>query len=107
MEDFDMVQKMLVLCETETGTQINELRQHGKMFNRIQVLEDGRVPAQKARDWNICGQKKRITRILKMFNSTAQHSNHQQLCPRAKFYTQSRTTHARAGALVFFLLILP
>ena len=32
------------------------------MLMRIQVLEDGRVPAKKARSWKIEGQKKRITR---------------------------------------------
>ena len=37
-------------------------KEHGKMFKRIQVLEDGRVPAKKARDWKIAGPKKRITR---------------------------------------------
>ena len=37
-------------------------KEHGKMLKRIQVPEDGRVPAKKARDWKIEGQKKRITR---------------------------------------------
>ena len=32
------------------------------MLKRILVPEDGRVPAKKARDWKIQGQKKRITR---------------------------------------------
>ena len=35
---------------------------YGKMLKRIQVLEDGRVPAQEARNWRIEGQKRRITR---------------------------------------------
>ena len=38
---------------------------------------------------------------MRMFNSTTPQSNHQQLCPRAQYDTQSTTTHARAGALVF------
>ena len=35
---------------------------HGKMLKRIQVLDDGRVPAKEARSWRIEGQKTRITR---------------------------------------------
>ena len=31
------------------------------MLKRIQVLEDGRVPAKKARDWKIEGQRMRPT----------------------------------------------
>ena len=34
---------------------------HGKMINRIQILEDGRVPAKEAGNWKIEGQKRRIT----------------------------------------------
>ena len=34
---------------------------HGKMINRIQILEDGRVPAKEAVNWKIEGQKRRIT----------------------------------------------
>ena len=33
-----------------------------KMLKRVQVLEDGRVPAKEARSWRIEGQKRRITR---------------------------------------------
>ena len=32
------------------------------MLKRIQVLEDGRTPAKEARNWEIEGQKRRITR---------------------------------------------
>ena len=32
------------------------------MLKRIRVLEDGRIPAKKARNWKIEGQKRRITR---------------------------------------------
>ena len=32
------------------------------MLKRIQVLEDGRVPAKEARNWRIEGQKTTITR---------------------------------------------
>ena len=34
----------------------------GKMLKRIQVLEDGRVPARDAKNWKIEGEKRRITR---------------------------------------------
>ena len=37
-------------------------KEYGKMLKRIQVLEDGRVPAKEARNWKIEGQKRRITR---------------------------------------------
>ena len=37
-------------------------KEYGKMLKRIQVLEDGRVPAKEARIWKIEGQKRRITR---------------------------------------------
>ena len=50
--------KLMICCKPEqVGT-----KEHGKMLKRIQVLEDGRVPAKEARDWKIVGQKKRITR---------------------------------------------
>ena len=49
--------KLMNCCKPEqVGT-----KEHGKMLKRIQVLEDGRVPAKKARDWKIERQKKRIT----------------------------------------------
>ena len=35
---------------------------YGKMLKRIQVLEDGRVPAKEARNWRIVRRKKRTTR---------------------------------------------
>ena len=65
---FDLVPKMLGLWETESGTRTDEPLQtgegghDGKMLKRIQVLEDGRIPAKEARNWKIEGQKRRITR---------------------------------------------
>ena len=35
-------------------------KEHGKMLKRIQILEDGRVPAKEATNWKIEGQKRRI-----------------------------------------------
>ena len=35
---------------------------YGKMLKRIQVLEDGRVPAKEAGNWRIERQMRRITR---------------------------------------------
>ena len=35
--------------------------EYGKMLKRIQVLEDGRIPAKEVRNWKIEGQKRRIT----------------------------------------------
>ena len=37
-------------------------KEHGKMLRRIQVLEEGWVPAKEAKNWKIEGQKRRITR---------------------------------------------
>ena len=34
----------------------------GKMLKRVQILEDGRVPAKETINWRIEGQKRRITR---------------------------------------------
>ena len=51
--------------ETENGTEMTELLQaakSGKMLKRIQVLEDGRVPAKKARSCRIEGQKRKVSR---------------------------------------------
>ena len=53
------MQKMLELRETENGTKNDELlqagvggnKEYGKMLNRIQILEDVRVPAKEARNW--------------------------------------------------------
>ena len=36
-------------------------KEHGKMLKRIQILEDGRVPAKEAKSWKIEGKKRRIT----------------------------------------------
>ena len=33
-------------------------KEHGKMLKRIQILEDGRVPATEAKHWKIEGQKR-------------------------------------------------
>ena len=50
--------KLMNCCKPEPmGTQA-----HGKMLKRIQILDDGRVPAKEARSWRIEGQKTRITR---------------------------------------------
>ena len=35
-------------------------REHGKMLQRIQIVEDGRVPAKEAKNWRIEGKKRRI-----------------------------------------------
>ena len=39
-----------------------DTKEFGKMVKRIQILEEGRVPAKEAKNWRIEGQKKRITR---------------------------------------------
>ena len=45
--------KLMTCCKPEhVGT-----KEYGKMFKRIQVLEDGRVPAKEARNWKIEGNK--------------------------------------------------
>ena len=50
--------QLLNCCRPEqVGT-----KEHGKMIKRIQILEDGRVPAKEAKDWKIEGKKRRITR---------------------------------------------
>ena len=45
-------------------------KEHGNMLKRIQVLEDGRVPAKEATHGKIEGQKRRITRkgYQRLFN---------------------------------------
>ena len=48
-----MGHKMMNSCKPEPmGAQV-----YGRMLKRIQVLEDGRVPAKEARNWRIEGQK--------------------------------------------------
>ena len=37
-------------------------KEHGTMIKRIQVLEDGRIPAKRARNWKIGRTNRRITR---------------------------------------------
>ena len=45
--------KLMNCCKLEqAGT-----KEYGKMIKRIQVLEDGKVPAKEARNWKIEGQK--------------------------------------------------
>ena len=52
-----MGQKILNCCEpVHVGT-----KEHGKMLKRIQILEDGRVPAKEAQIWRIEVKKRRIT----------------------------------------------
>ena len=65
-----MVQKVFGICEAKNGTETDELlhtgtnghRRIGKMMKRIQILEEGRVPAKETKNWRIEGEKKRITR---------------------------------------------
>ena len=74
-----MVQEVLGQCEAENGTKIDELLQAGarghkrtwNMLKRIQVLEDGMVPAKEATYWKIEGQKRRIKRT-KVFEAFEQ-----------------------------------
>ena len=39
-----------------------DTKEFGKMMKRIQILEEGRVPAKEAKNWRTEGAKKRITR---------------------------------------------
>ena len=56
------MQEMLGRCEMNCCKPEHVgIKEHGKMLKRIQVLENGRVPAKKTRDWKIEGSKKRIT----------------------------------------------
>ena len=57
-------------CGTENGTEIDEYcklekvgtKEYGKMLKRIQILDAGRILAKEAGNWEIVGQKTRITR---------------------------------------------
>ena len=40
-----------------------DTKEFGKLVKRIQILEEGRVPAKEATNWRIEGEKKRITRM--------------------------------------------
>ena len=40
-------------------------KEYDKMLKRIQLLEDGRVPAKEAKDWKNEGRKRRITGKVK------------------------------------------
>ena len=42
--------------------------EYGQMVKRIQILEDGRVPANEAMNWKIGGQKRRKTKKRKLLN---------------------------------------
>ena len=65
-----MVQKVFWICEARMGPKLVNCCQpepmgtqgYVKMLKRIQILEDGRVPAKEARNWRIEGQKRIITR---------------------------------------------
>ena len=66
-----MVQNVFWICEAKNGTKkrMNRCKPepvgtqgYGNMLKKIQVLEDGRVPAKEARNSRIEGQKRRITR---------------------------------------------
>ena len=50
--------KLMNCCKLEPM----DTQEDGKMLKRIQVLEDGRVPAKEARNCRIEGEKRRITR---------------------------------------------
>ena len=60
------MQELLGLCEGKNGTKLINCckpeqvgtQEYGKMFKRIQVLEE-RVTAKEARNWKIEGQQKR------------------------------------------------
>ena len=50
--------KLMNYCKPEkVGT-----KEDGKMLKRIQILDAGRILAKEARNWEIEGQKTRITR---------------------------------------------
>ena len=50
--------KLVTRCRPEQmGT-----KEFGKMWKRIQTLEEGRVPAKEAKNWIIEGEKTRIVR---------------------------------------------
>ena len=50
--------KLVNCCRPEQmGT-----KEFGKMMNRIQSLEEGRVPVTEAKNWRIDGEKKIISR---------------------------------------------
>ena len=50
--------KLVNCCRLEQmGTKV-----FGKMMKRIQILEEGRVPAKETKNWRIEGEKKRSTR---------------------------------------------
>ena len=52
-----------------------DIKEFSKMVNRIQILEEGRVPAKKAKNWRNEGEKKRITRkeCKRLLNNFERH----------------------------------
>ena len=50
--------KLVNCCKPERM----DTKECGNMLKRIQILEDGRVPAKEAKNWRIEGTKKRITK---------------------------------------------
>ena len=46
--------KLMNCCNPE---QVN-IKEHGKMLKRTQVLEEGRIPTSEARNWNLKKEKK-------------------------------------------------
>ena len=64
------MQKVFGICEAKKGPKLinccrpeqMDTKEFGKMVKRIQILEEGRVPAKEAKNWRIEGEKKRITR---------------------------------------------
>ena len=59
-EVFDMMQKVFGMCEAKNGTKTWTPKNFGKMMKRIQILEEGRVPAKEAKIWRIDGEKKEL-----------------------------------------------
>ena len=54
MRDRKWAPKLMKCCKSEqVGT-----KEHGQMLKRIQILEDGGIPAREARNWKIEGTKK-------------------------------------------------
>ena len=57
-----MVQKVFGIREAQAATKLEQMgtKEFGKMMKRIQILEDGRVPAKEANNWRIEGEKKEL-----------------------------------------------
>ena len=73
-----MVQKVFGIREAKMGPKLVNCcrpeqmgtKEFSKMMKRIQILEEGRVPAKEAKNRKIDGEKKRITRKEKRGCST-------------------------------------